>query len=72
MAWRKVGNLKGPQGPQGESGADYELPTASATQLGGVKVGDGLSVAADGTVSTSGGQTLANDEFMAYVTGKGA
>lgn len=48
MAWRKVGNLKG---PQGESGAGYQLPAASATQLGGVKVGEGLAAAADGTAS---------------------
>lgn len=37
MAWAKVGNLKG---PQGEPGTDATL-----------KVGSGLSKAADGTVS---------------------
>lgn len=29
----------------------YELPIASASTLGGIKVGTGLSIAADGTLS---------------------
>ena len=33
----------------------YQLPTASATVLGGVKVGDGLSITDDGTLSATGG-----------------
>ena len=32
-------------------GKGYELPTATKTALGGIKVGDRLSVAADGTLS---------------------
>ena len=32
---------------------DYTLPTASASVLGGVKVGSGLSIAADGTLSST-------------------
>lgn len=32
--------------------ASYELPPATTSTLGGVKVGDGLSVAADGTLSS--------------------
>jgi len=32
-------------------GAPYSLPVATATRLGGVKVGEGLSVKADGTLS---------------------
>ena len=32
----------------------YTLPIASADSLGGVKVGSGLSVEADGTISFSG------------------
>jgi hypothetical protein len=35
----------------------YTLPTASATVLGGVKVGAGITVTADGTISASGGVT---------------
>lgn len=34
--------------------ASYTLPAATATTLGGVKVGSGLSVTADGTLSSSG------------------
>lgn len=34
---------------------DYELPAATATTLGGIKVGEGLSVESDGTLSASGG-----------------
>ena len=33
-------------------GSSYELPPATASTLGGVKVGSGLSVAADGTLSS--------------------
>lgn len=32
-------------------GSAYILPAASATQLGGVKVGEGLAIAEDGTLS---------------------
>lgn len=36
-------------------GAAYTLPIASATVLGGVKVGTGLAISADGVLSASGG-----------------
>lgn len=39
----------------GGGGGGYTLPTATATRLGGVKVGSGLSVESDGTLSASGG-----------------
>lgn len=43
----------------GGGGSGYVLPPASATTLGGIKVGSGLSVTADGTLSAiSGGVTL--------------
>lgn len=35
----------------GTTGSSYVLPAATATRLGGVKVGDGLSVTADGTLT---------------------
>lgn len=35
-------------------GSSYELPPATASTLGGVKVGDGLSVESDGTLSANG------------------
>mgnify|MGYP004528930311 CR=1 FL=1 len=39
------------------NGAGYisEIPIASTTQLGGVKIGNGLSIASDGTLSATGG-----------------
>lgn len=36
---------------------NYTLPAATKTALGGVKVGTGLAVAADGTLSATGGGT---------------
>lgn len=34
---------------------NYSLPVATASDLGGVKIGSGVTVAADGTISVSGG-----------------
>lgn len=39
----------------GSGGEQYELPPATALSLGGVKIGNGLSVTEDGTISVSGG-----------------
>lgn len=41
-AWTPVGGI-------------YELPIASTTTLGGIKVGGGLQISAEGTLSTTGG-----------------
>lgn len=38
-----------------EEKPDYQLPVASATQLGGVKQGTNITIAEDGTISASGG-----------------
>lgn len=38
-----------------DSGSSYTLPIASSTTLGGVKIGSGISVGDDGTISASGG-----------------
>ena len=43
----------------GGGGGSYVLPTATANRLGGVKVGSGLEVTSDGTLSTSGGGGVA-------------
>ena len=48
----------GPQGPQGEVGPagseiSYALPTASEDVLGGIKVGDNLSIDEAGVLSAS-------------------
>lgn len=45
---------------------EYSLPTATASRLGGVKIGDYLDIAADGTLS---GKTL-NDKITASVAVK--
>lgn len=37
------------------NGAEYKLPIAGPTKLGGVKVGSGLNITADGTLSATGG-----------------
>lgn len=37
----------------GEGGGEYELPIASSTTLGGVKVGNGLGITEDGTLSAN-------------------
>lgn len=42
-------------GGGGGTGGDYILPPASATTLGGVKIGSGISVTADGVISANGG-----------------
>ena len=49
--------------------SSYELPTASAEMLGGVKVGQGLTVTPDGTLSATGGGT-ADSVAWENVTGK--
>lgn len=38
----------------GSSGGSYTLPVATATVLGGVKEGAGVTIAPDGTISTTG------------------
>ena len=41
-------------GQSGGGGGGYVLPTATPTRLGGVKIGDGINVENDGTISVSG------------------
>jgi hypothetical protein len=51
----------GPVGPQGPAGAGYTLPAATTTALGGLIVGDNLTVDSNGRVSgQQGGVTLLN------------
>lgn len=40
---------------QSGGGGGYVLPTATANRLGGVKIGDGINVENDGTISVQGG-----------------
>lgn len=46
---------KGDPGERGEKGDPYVLPSATAETLGGVKIGDGINISEDGTISASGG-----------------
>ena len=49
----------GATGPQGPTGPSYTLPIATATDLGGVKVGTGLSInSSTGVLQTTGGVSL--------------
>jgi len=50
MAGVKAGEAKG--------GGGYTLPPATTNTLGGVKIGDGISVTNDGTISASGGSSI--------------
>lgn len=53
----------GPQGPVGPAGAGYTLPAATTTALGGIVVGDNLTVDANGRLSgQQGGVTLLNGQ----------
>jgi hypothetical protein len=63
-AWQDSGPVQGPQGvagPQGikgdtgPAGSDAAIVPATASVLGGVKIGSGVTVAADGTISVAGG-----------------
>ena len=45
------GRRRGRKLPGGSGGGSYTLPTASADTLGGIKVGENISIAPDGTLS---------------------
>ena len=46
----------------------YSLPTASATALGGIKVGTGLTIADDGTLSSNGAERIKYNFHSATLT----
>lgn len=46
---------------ENDKGYISELPVASATQLGGIKVGDNLTITKDGVLSATGGGTGTSD-----------
>lgn len=48
-------NANGVISASGGGGSGYVLPPASASTLGGIKVGSGLNITADGTLSATGG-----------------
>ena len=47
----------------------YNLPTASSTVLGGIKIGTGLSIDANGVVTASGGGSVPSTAGIAISTG---
>lgn len=46
-------------------GGGYVLPTATDSRLGGVKIGSGINVAADGTISAEGGDYVVVEDLSA-------
>lgn len=50
--------VSGGIGPSGAVGGGYVLPTATASVLGGVKIGSGISIDGSGVISASSGYTL--------------
>ena len=56
--------IQGPAGPQGEigpqgpAGETYTLPIASEETLGGIKIGENLTIDANGVLSASGGDNI--------------
>lgn len=51
----KDGSLSTIDDAIGGGGGGYTLPAATASRLGGVKIGSGVTVQPDGTISVSGG-----------------
>lgn len=50
----------------GEGGSENTMPVASTTTLGGVKIGDGINVSADGTITPD---VLTNEEIDEIIGG---
>ncbi len=46
------------------SDVGYALPAATTTRLGGVKVGDGLSVTSDGTISVNPDKVMTDEDLV--------
>jgi len=51
-------------GGMASGGENYVLPAATATRLGGVKAGDGLSVAPDGTLSVNPEKIMTDEDLV--------
>lgn len=48
----------GPQGPKGDPGPSFILSTATGVRLGGIKIGSGIKITPDGTISVPPNFTL--------------
>lgn len=64
-AWQTLATVSGSGG--GGGGGSYALPTASATVLGGVKIGAGITIT-NGVISASGGGASGNLDGLTDVT----
>jgi hypothetical protein len=61
--------IKGDTGPAGPAGADAAIVPATAAVLGGVKIGSGITVTADGTISASAGSDYVLPKASAAILG---
>jgi hypothetical protein len=59
----------GPQGIPGKDGAGAVLVPATSTVLGGVKIGSGVTVTADGTISVAGGGSTVTNPVAGSAAG---
>ena len=50
--------------PGGGGGGEYVLPVATRTRLGGVKIGDGIHVDADGTIYVDKDTVMTDDDLL--------
>ena len=65
-----VALLSGGSGGSSGGGGAYVLPVATKTRLGGVKIGDNISVTADGTISATGASVSEDDMASTADTGE--
>lgn len=52
--WQHIAAIKGEKGDKGDPGDNYTLPTASSSILGGIKVGENLTIE-NGVLSAQAG-----------------
>ncbi len=68
------GGLGGDTGSAGQGATSYVLPIASSDTLGGVKIGDGVGIGKDGTISVGStgaiNSVVATDEAVNEALGK--
>ena len=62
--------LSSSSGGSSGGGGAYVLPVATKTRLGGVKIGDNISVTADGTISATGASVSEDDMASSTETGE--
>lgn len=63
-----ITGLGTPASPLIANGISYTLPISSSTILGGIKIGNGLSIDGSGVVSTTGGSGIIGSGTVDYAT----